>query len=354
MASSQTSLTRADLEYDLPESHIATAPASPRDSARMLVLHRDDNSIEHRRVADISEYLNAGDLLCMNDTTVLPARLVGERADTGGRIEGLYLETIDGRWRVRLKSNGRLKIGHRIVLHGPHETSGGVELVQREGDGWHVQPQEGTTLQSIGHTPIPPYILRARGRQPIADETDRDWYRTVFADPQHAMSVAAPTAGFHFTQNLLAQLFSMGVLQTQVTLNVGAGTFAPISTERLEDHQMHVESWSVEAQALKAISDQRDRDGRLIAIGTTSARVLESLPDPLPNGPLSGNTDLMISPPWQFRHVDALLTNFHLPCSTLLALVAAMTGLDVLMKAYSDAVEEGYRFYSYGDAMLIL
>ena len=350
----RTALTRADLEYELPEDRIATSPASPRDSARMLVVHRDDNRIEHRRVADIGNYLNQGDLLCMNDTAVLPARLVGERADSGGRIEGLYLNSIDGLWRVRLKSNGRLRAGIRINLSGPQGISGAMMLVERDGDGWHVEPEKGTTLEAIGHTPIPPYILKARRQQAPSDEQDRAWYRTVFQDPDHAGSVAAPTAGFHFTPELLEQLSSKGVDQTHVTLNVGAGTFAPIATDNLEDHVMHEESWSVGADALGRIEAQSSRPGRLIAVGTTSVRVLESLPEPLPREPVSGTTDLMISPPWTFRHVDGLLTNFHLPCSTLLALVAAMTGLDVLMKAYSDAVQRGYRFYSYGDAMLIL
>ena len=239
-------------------------------------------------------------------------------------------------------------------MRGPHGTTGGLKLVERDGDGWHVDPDAGTTLELIGHTPIPPYILKARGQHETSDDQDRAWYRTVFEDPGHAGSVAAPTAGFHFTPELLQALARGGVGQTQVTLNVGAGTFAPIATDRLEDHVMHEETWSVGAEALGHIASQSGHEGRLIAVGTTSVRVLESLPHPLPHEAISGTTDLMISPPWNFRYVDGLLTNFHLPYSTLLALVAAMTGLDVLMKAYSEAVEHGYRFYSYGDAMLIL
>ena len=204
---------------------------------------------------------------------------------------------------------------------------------------------------------LPPYILKARSTDGAVqdDHDDRRWYRTVYEDDASRGSVAAPTAGFHFTPQLLRDLESAGVDRAMVTLHVGAGTFAPISTELVEEHPMHLESWSIQPPALESILRARSAGGRIVAVGTTSVRVLESLPEPLSSdSALGGETDLLITPGWRFRHVDALLTNFHLPESTLLALVGALVGLDVLKKVYEEAVESGYRFYSYGDAMLIL
>ncbi|MCH2149261.1 MAG: tRNA preQ1(34) S-adenosylmethionine ribosyltransferase-isomerase QueA [Phycisphaerales bacterium] len=350
-------LVKADLEYELPSALIATAPVRPRDSARMMVIHRDDGGrIEHRRVADLGEYLVPGDLVCMNNTSVLPARLSGHRTDTRGRIDGLFLEHVHPCWRVMLRSNGRLRAGQSVTLLGPNGNEGVITLRERDGDAWLVEPAADTRLETVGHTPIPPYILRARHDGAVSDQEDRDWYRTVFADAAEAGSVAAPTAGLHFTPALLERLSDAGIDQATVTLHVGAGTFAPVSAERLEDHVMHEEAWSIGTGTLNALAARRGSQprGRIIAVGTTTVRVLESLPDPFPAAGLSGRTRLMISPPWEFRHVDALLTNFHLPHSTLLALVAAMIGIDLVKSAYAEAISEGYRFYSYGDAMLIL
>ena len=355
--SSSRQLTRADLEYDLPSSSIATCPAQPRDSAKMLVIHRSEGGrIEHRRVADLGDYLTSDDLLCLNDTSVLPARIVGHRSDTGGRIEGLFLEHCSPNWRVMLRSNGRLRPGQIITLVGPDGNEGRITVGDRAGSGWMVEPDPSTTLDAIGHTPIPPYILKAREEEQVDDGLDRDWYRTVFANASDAGSVAAPTAGLHFTPELLGRLAANGIQQSTVTLHVGPGTFAPISTDRLEDHDMHEEAWSISAETLGDLAARRapGSRGRIVAVGTTSVRVLESLPDPLPDAGLTDRTRLMIAPPWNFRHVDALLTNFHLPNSTLLALVAAMIGIDLLKSTYAEAISEGYRFYSYGDAMLIL
>ena len=323
----------------------------------MLVIHRNDGGrIDHRRVADLGEYLTSDDLLCLNDTSVLPARIVGHRSDTGGRIEGLFLEHCESNWRVMLRSNGRLRDGQTITLIGPDGNEGRITVGERAGSGWMVEPDPSTTLEAVGHTPIPPYILKARDEEQVDDEIDRGWYRTVFENASEAGSVAAPTAGLHFTPELLDRLSAKGIRQSTVTLHVGPGTFAPISTERLEDHDMHEESWSISTDTLSALAARRTPGsrGRIIAVGTTSVRVLESLPDPLPEAGLTGRTRLMIAPPWNFRHVDALLTNFHLPSSTLLALVASMIGSDLLKSAYAEAISKGYRFYSYGDAMLIL
>jgi len=348
-------LLRSDLEYELPESLIAREPARPRDSARMLVLDRSSGTIEHRLVSDIGEYLEAGDLLCLNTTSVLPARLLGSRADTGGKVEGLYLESTGDDWLAMLKSNGKLRAGQEVDLSGPSNGQGLITLIERREECWLVHPSEDTALEAIGHTPVPPYIIRARGGDEFADSRDRDWYRTVYADARMAGSVAAPTAGFHFTDELLDTLQCDGVERASVTLHVGAGTFLPVQANDLADHRMHEESWSINTEALAAIKARSGGGGgRIIAVGTTTARLLESLPEPLPGEALVGRTSLMITPPHEFTHVDALLTNFHLPCSTLLALVAAMTGLDCLKSTYAEAVAEGYRFYSYGDAMLIL
>ncbi len=348
-------LLRSDLEYELPESLIAREPARPRDTARMLVLARSSGTIEHRLVSDIGEYLVPGDLLCLNNTSVIPARLLGARADTGGKVEGLYLEAKGSEWLVMLKSNGKLRAGQEVRLSGPSSGQGMITLIERRDECWLVRPSEDTVLEAIGHTPVPPYIIRARGGDEFADSSDRDWYRTVYADSRMAESVAAPTAGFHFTDELLDRLHRDGVERASVTLHVGAGTFLPVQVNDLADHRMHEESWSINTEALAAIKARSGGgDGRIIAVGTTTARLLESLPADLPNEAVAGRTSLMIAPPHEFAHVDALLTNFHLPCSTLLALVAALADLESVKSAYAEAVEQGYRFYSYGDAMLIL
>ncbi len=353
-------LVREDLHYELPADRIAQTPARPRDQARMLVVHRSTGLIEHRRVADIHEYLHDGDLLCMNNSAVIPARIEGRRVDSGGRVEGLVLDSTGSTWTAMLRSNGTLRPGLELELLGPGTSSGRVRLIERDGAHWTVQPEPGLALDRIGHTPLPPYILKARMAAEAVEEeaTDRDWYRTVYQDEAVAGSVAAPTAGFHFTTELLDRLRHDGVEQAMVTLHVGAGTFAPITVDRVEEHAMHEEAWSIEPAAIEAIGRRRPagESGRIVAVGTTSVRVLESLPSPLPAEPsrLSGRTDLMIVPGWDFRLTDAMLTNFHLPESTLLALVGAFMGLEELKNVYREAVESGYRFYSYGDAMLIL
>jgi S-adenosylmethionine:tRNA ribosyltransferase-isomerase len=371
-ASSQHVELRTDtLDYELPERCIATSPSSPRDAARMLVVSRTLGDVAHRHVRDLPEYLRPGDLMVVNDTAVAPARLIGRRPETHGRIEGLFLDEEDGGgWRAMLKSNGRLRPGDVVELVDSTGAPTGdrLTLAERDGDVWSVTVQsagpdqspkpEEPVLERAGRTPLPPYILRARTmREEFYDDArDRTWYQTVFADPEQRRSVAAPTAGLHFTPALLDAVKAAGVARAEVTLHVGMGTFKPIAADVVADHPMHEEWYEVRADAVRAVRETARAGGRVLAVGTTSVRTLESLPNPLPqaDATLAGATDLLITPPYAFRHTDALLTNFHLPRSTLLALVAALIGIDRLLDLYQTAIDRGYRFYSYGDAMLIL
>ena len=367
MSSSQ--LVTDALEYELPPELIATRPAEPRDSARLLVCSRSHDRIEHACVRDLPGYLDAGDAMVFNTSAVAPARFRGRRADTGGRIEGLFVEPAgDDGWIVMLASNGRLRTGHRIELLDRHEnvTAHGLELVETRTDGWrvlvHGPGPVASVLDEVGLTPLPPYIRRARDGREFDDDLDRGWYQTVYADLAKRRSVAAPTAGLHFTDDLLVRLDEAGVRRIDVTLHVGPGTFRPITAPTLAGHVMHAEHYEVSPASIAALRDVGDagaRGRRIVAVGTTSARTLESLPDPLPSpesldGPIVGCTDLLIAPPYRPRRFDGLLTNFHLPRSTLLALVASLIGLDRLMVVYAEAVRRQYRFYSYGDAMLIM
>lgn len=351
-----------ELDYDLPARLIATRPVEPRDAARMLVTWRTDERIEHRAVRDLPEFLAPDDVLVFNTTSVAPARLVGRRRATGGQVEGLFIQDVGNaplRWRVMLKAGGRLRLGDQIDLLDHRDQPGlcTLLLVAREGDQWVVEPRgiESTddALDLIGRTPLPPYIRQARGDgAAVADEDDRRWYQTIYADDRQRRSVAAPTAGLHFTPPLLGALAAKGVQRAEVTLHVGLGTFKPVTAPTLGEHRMHAESFEIPPAALDAL---RARLGRIIAVGSTSVRALESLPQPGQMcGRIAGMTDLLIAPPYAFKHVDGMLTNFHLPRSTLLALVAAMVGLPRLKAIYREAIEREYRFYSYGDAMLIL
>lgn len=364
-------------DYQLPAELIATEPADPRDSARLMVVERAGGWVSHRRVSDLGGSdgagpLRAGDLLVLNETKVVPAWFTGVRAGTGGRVSGLYLKDHSpGCWLVMLEANGSLRAGEMIVLDASADSDGDppeLALVEAVGGGqWVVRLGEGWDTQRVlgfaGAPPLPPYIRRRRRALDRAaiEPTDTERYNTVYAC--ESGSVAAPTAGLHFTDALLGRLDEMGVDRTTLTLHVGPGTFAPVRADRLEDHTMHSERFSVPQEAIDAIRATRGRGGRVIAVGTTSVRALESLPDPPPGrGGFSGETELMISPAangdpgYPFRFTDGLLTNFHLPRSTLLALVAALpgVGLTKLLHWYREAIDRGYRFYSYGDAMLIL
>lgn len=357
-------------DYELPERLIAQTPRPDRASARMLVVDRATGSFRHRRVRDLPEYLRPEDVLVLNDAKVLPARLIGRRAETQGRWEGLFLQFDPrGLWEIMSKTRGKLRPGEKIELENP-DGSGltrYLEVVGRtDAKTMIVKPltEEGEDsadfLDKVGWVPIPPYI---RGGRMTPD--DRDNYQTVYASNPGA--VAAPTAGLHFTKELLDEIRSIGVAVCPTTLYVGAGTFKPITADRLADHQMHSEVANLSEATVRTIEERKARGGRVFAIGTTSVRTLESAANALPDGsidstglnpnklaPFSGPTNLFIRPPYRFKVVDAMLTNFHLPKSTLVILVRTFGGDDLLKRAYEEAIAEDYRFYSYGDAMLII
>jgi S-adenosylmethionine:tRNA ribosyltransferase-isomerase len=351
------------LDYDLPPDRIASRPPEERDGARLLVLDREGGAMEHRAIRELDGLLPEGSLVVVNDTRVLPARLFGRKPGTGGKVEILLVQRMEEqaggaeRWRAMGRSSKPLRAGMEIVfdaegkqglltarIEGREEGSGLLEVTLFSPAGTPVSE----AIEAIGHVPLPPYIRRA-------DEvSDRDRYQTVFAREPGA--VAAPTAGLHLSEALIERLKPRGIELTAVTLHVGLGTFQPVTAEDLDQHRMHAEVFSVSASAALAIERARARGAPVVAIGTTVVRALESAADPDHEGrvvPRSGETRLLIQPGYRFRVVDALVTNFHLPRSTLLALVFALAGRERVLAAYAAAIEAGYRFYSYGDAMLI-
>lgn len=369
-------MRRDDLDYPLDPRLIATEPVTPRDSARLMVVHPD--RVEHRRVRDLPEYLRAGDLMVVNATRVEPRRVILARA-TGGRLEGLLLEPLGGRrWRAMLKGGRRVASGERLdLLDAAGAVRASLVVEAREGDAWCLRFEgdgdESEVLRLAGRTPLPPYILRARrergdstevlDKEDEEDALDRDRYQTVYAHAGAAPSVAAPTAGLHFTPDLLRRIREIGVERLEVELQVGPGTFRSVETERLEDHRMDREGFRVAPADLARLiaheARRRKGEARILAVGSTSVRTLESLPEDLEGLAATGRgiearTDLLVAPGTPIRRCDLLLTNFHLPKSTLVALVAAFVGLDRLKSLYALAASEGYRFFSYGDAMLIL
>lgn len=341
-------------DYELPPELIAQHPLATRSDARLMVVDRGRQSIEHAHVRDLPQCLLPGDCLVINDTRVIPARLVGYRARTGGRWQGLFLDAdAQGTWRVISRTRGRLTPGETLVLR---DTAGDDAIRLRllaalPGGTWAVRPEQAgeplEILEKVGRVPLPPYI-----RDGEMIDADRERYQTVFATRPGA--VAAPTAGLHFTAELMAAFTERGVPVCRVTLHVGIGTFRPVTSERLSEHAMHSERGSLGASALGQLQACRARGGRIVAIGTTSARVLETSAQSGQLCEWEGETDLFIRPPYRFQAVDSLLTNFHLPRSTLLILVRTFGGDNLIEKAYRTAVRERYRFYSYGDAMLIL
>jgi S-adenosylmethionine:tRNA ribosyltransferase-isomerase len=347
-----------DLRYELPPELIAQQPLARRDRARMLVVDRHGQSLGHpTRVTELPVYLRPGDCLVLNDTRVVRARF-GARRVTGGHVEGLYLRsTSSDIWTVLLKPSKRLRAGEVIALDGADAR---LHLLRSLGRGqWDVRLEPATPaadlLEQIGWTPLPPYIKRSQEERSarVVDEQDRQRYQTVYAAQPGA--VAAPTAGLHLTEELLAAIKAAGVTIAVVTLHVGLGTFEPIHVERLENHRMHAEWYDVPEASARVISAARASGGRIVAVGTTTVRVLESRVGA--DGqvhPGQGMTDIFIYPPYTFRAVDILLTNFHLPRSTLLAMVFAFAGRERILAAYRQAIDLGFRFYSYGDAMLIL
>jgi S-adenosylmethionine:tRNA ribosyltransferase-isomerase len=321
------------------------------------VLRRGGEVLAQQHFADLPDWLAAGDLLVLNDTRVLPARLVGWRSKTGGRWEGLFLHEAGGVWEVMAQTRGRPEVGEELLAESP---AGELALILagRTAEGrWQLRPAlpglAVELLDRFGHVPLPPYIRKARRDAGAEEEenADQQRYQTVFARTPGA--VAAPTAGLHFTPRLFETLGERGIGRTFVTLHVGPGTFQPVEVEDVAEHRVQAERGELPAAAAEAIAACKDRGGRVVAVGTTSVRVLESAASGQLQ-PWLGMTDLTISPPFAFRAVDALVTNFHLPRSSLLLLVAAFTGLESLREAYRIAVAEQYRFYSYGDAMLIL
>jgi S-adenosylmethionine:tRNA ribosyltransferase-isomerase len=344
-----------DLDYDLPSRLIAQEPCLERDQSRLLVLRRGGNESPHHVFRDLPELLNPGDLLVLNDTRVLPARLLGRRATTGGKWEGLFLhEDQDGTWELLCTMRGRPVLGETILVDSPELgiPALSLTLIARTVAGrWRVRPATGRTarewLLRYGHVPLPPYIRKGR-----AAEADRERYQTVYADRLGA--VAAPTAGLHFTPGIFEALRQRGISWAFVTLHVGPGTFQPVQVEEVSQHRVQAEWAELPTATAEAIVACKSRGGRVVAVGSTSTRVLETAGQQGKLQPWSGPTDLTICPPFSFRVVDALVTNFHLPRSSLLLLVAAFTGLESLRSAYREAIAGNYRFYSYGDAMLIL
>ncbi|HYE69793.1 MAG TPA: tRNA preQ1(34) S-adenosylmethionine ribosyltransferase-isomerase QueA [Anaerovoracaceae bacterium] len=340
-----------DFDYYLPEEQIAQHPADRRDQSRLLVVHRDTEELEHRHFYDILEYLNPGDCLIMNNSKVIPARLFGVKEMTGAKVEFLLIKRIkDDIWEAMVRPGKKLHVGDRvsfaedgvlsakIIDHG----EGGTRIVsfEYEGDFHEV-------LDRIGKIPLPPYIERE------SDEEDKERYQTVYCKEEG--SVAAPTAGLHFTEELMEKARQKGVSIAYVTLHVGIGTFRPVKCETIEEHKMHFEEYEIDEDNAAIINETKKAGGRIISVGTTSTRTVESAA--VADGTViagRGNTDIFIYPGYQFKVIDSLITNFHLPKSTLLMLVSALYNRENILAVYKEAVEQKYRFFSYGDAMLIL
>ena len=332
--------------YDLPEERIAQTPVEPRDHSRLMVLHRDTHEIEHRHFYDVIDYLNPGDCLVINETKVIPARLYGERP-TGGACEVLLLKQVGPKkWETLVRPGKKLKPGAEVIFGDGRlkcrvleTTDAGGRIVEFECEGTFE-----AALDELGEMPLPPYIHEKL--------QDRDRYQTVYAKQDG--SAAAPTAGLHFTPELLERIRQKGVDIVPVLLHVGLGTFRPVKVENIEDHEMHTEYFEVTEDAARRINAARERGGRVIAVGTTSVRTLESAAENGRVRAMRGDTSIFIKPGYQYQMVDALITNFHLPGSTLVMLVSALYDRERILDAYRVAVKEQYRFFSFGDAMLIL
>jgi S-adenosylmethionine:tRNA ribosyltransferase-isomerase len=364
-----------EFDYELPPGRIAQQPAEQRDASRLLVLHRSTGQIEHQTFTDMLNYLRPGDIVVANDSRVIPARLFGRKRKGGGRVEILLLEELSARRWLALVGGKRLREGVTVELDYPDGRPAGiVAKIDRELEGSQreIEFDEPLTasLEKLGHTPLPPYI-----HQKLKDP---ERYQTVYA--HYRGSSAAPTAGLHFTPELLLKMRQKGILFETITLHVGLDTFKPVDVKHVEDHAIHSEWARLTPEVARRINDAKLAGGRLVAVGTTSVRVLEtaalrsagitgSLTDMShqdemgetldicpwrPVAAFEGRTDLFIYPGYRYRAVDALITNFHLPRSTLLMLVSAFAGKDRILKAYQGAIQENYRFYSFGDAMLLL
>jgi len=354
----------SDFDFELPPELIAQVPAAERDQSRLLVLHRDSGQVEHRTFRELIGYFSAGDVLVLNNSKVIPARLRGVNRRTGGQFEMFLLEAKGANdWWVMLRPGKRGRMGTQIMLKGLRGDPAGIEatVTDTNEEGHRRLRFTGVAniadvLEKLGEVPLPPYIQRAdAGRT----ELDRERYQTVYA--QAAGSVAAPTAGLHFTEELLSQLRSHGVRVCFLTLHVGLGTFAPVKVENLAGHIMHEERYELDQKTATDVNDAKRERRRVIAVGTTTVRVLETLAAAAGGRllPGAGTTRIFIHPPYHFKVVDVLLTNFHLPRSTLLMLVSAFAapgktrGRTLVLSAYAEAIVRRYRFFSYGDAMLV-
>ena len=357
----QRRMKTADFDFELPPDLIAQHPAPRREQSRMLVVRRQAGVLEHRYFSDLPQYLNEGDLLVVNNTRVIPARLFGRKPGTGGKVEILLLEEIrPGTWDILLHSSRRPKVGSLITLGNGQA----VAILLSDGEKGRATIKIESerpwleVLDEIGMPPLPPYIERSEiGGQ----RSDAERYQTVYA--KYPGAVAAPTAGLHFTDEIFETLEMQGVKKAEVTLHVGLGTFRPVDTENVEDHRMEAERYIVPSETAKRIGEAKAGSGRIIAVGSTTVRTLETVA--ASHGrviPCSGRSSLFIHPPYSFKVVDAMLTNFHLPKSTLIMMVCALAaqhgspqaGRDLVMRAYSEAVAQKYRFYSYGDCMLVV
>lgn len=344
---SETKMTTKDFYYDLPPELIAQTPLTDRSASRLLVLNKESGEISHEHFYDITTHLKSGDCLVMNNTRVIPARLYGCKEGTGGKIEFLLLKRLElDKWEVILRPGKKAKPGSRFEFGGGllraevlEVIEDGNRIVRFEYDGvWEE------ILDKLGEMPLPPYIKEKL--------SDKERYQTVYSKIEG--SAAAPTAGLHFTKELLKKIEDMGVETAYLTLHVGLGTFRPVSVDNVEEHIMHSEFYQVSPETAEKINRTRERGGRIIAVGTTSVRTLETVADD--DGRMraaSGETSIFIYPGYKFKAVDALITNFHLPESTLVMLVSALAGKENIFKAYNTAVREKYRFFSFGDAMLI-
>jgi len=341
-----------DFDYALPDELIAQQPPAQRTAARMMVVHRREGTLAHRQVSDIGDYLQRGDVLVVNNTKVIPARLYGQKAATGGAVELLLLEPLgEDEWLALCRASNQPKPGMRLQL-AQGRIQADVVSQEKEGRLRLKLMLEGSlyaALDQVGEIPLPPYIKRQDG----ASSQDAERYQTVYATQPGA--VAAPTAGLHFTSALLAQLADAGVSKAELTLHVGIGTFRPVSVEDVTQHKMDEERYEIQPESAVRIAAARAVGGRVVAVGSTSVRTLETMMRD--RGEITacrGRSDIFIYPPFQFRAVDAMLTNFHLPKSTLLMMVSALAGIDLIRDAYQEAIHERYRFFSYGDCMLIL
>ncbi len=339
----------SDFDYELPKELIAQQPSDTRDGCRLLVIHRNSGELEHKRFYDILNYVNPGDCLVFNDSRVIPARIFGVKEGTGAAIEFLLSKRIEGdTWETLVRPGRRLHLGDRVVFGDGKlfaEIKGygeeGTRIVDFTYDGVFME-----VLDELGSMPLPPYIERT------ADDSDKDRYQNVYA--KNDGSVACATAGLHWTPELIAAAEAKGVKTAYVTLHVGIGTFRPVKAEKVEDHHMHFEEYTVSEEAACIVNGARAAGGRIISVGTTACRTMES--SCTDDGKLiarSGSTGIFIYPGYRFKMVDALITNFHLPKSTLLMLVSALYNREHMLAAYREAVEQRYRFFSYGDAMLI-